>query len=326
MLASPKRSILASALLLACLPALGAEEIPGVAPKVAPTALVKCHGVSSIPITADEEQVLPLHVLGSLACGDTVAVLSDREGYTLQIRTREGQEGYVARMYLAPDGEATAPAENTKPSSAAAVNGVARWESGAPGCVEFLSNGRHAESITANGITVQVSLQDSGWKYRASVAISNQSGGSVAVQAGIVTLDELQPNLRSLLATKTEKVAHTPSHQVLWTLADAVPSPSAVAPRSTGAPVAERLSYRTSPARDYLSPQLTLASWRPGVFGRGESVDVEAIALKSAFLPSGQTTAGVLWFDRDGNARELSLRVPVGETVFDFAFSLDEKK
>jgi len=326
MLGSPKHLIFASALLLAGLPALGTEETPSVAPIAAPTAVVKCPGVSSIPLTADEQQALPLRIVGSLACGDTVVVLSDREGYTARIRTRQGQEGYVARMYLAADGSGVPAVENTKPSSAAAVNGVARWESGAPGCDEFVSHGHHVESITANGVTVQVSLQDTGWKYRANVAISNQSGGSVDVQTGIVTLDELQPNLRSLLATKTAKVAHTPSHQVLWTLADAVPSPSAVAPHSAGAPVAERPSYRISSAPDYLNPQLTLASTRPRTFARSESVDVEAIMLKSASLPSGQMTAGVMWFDRDGNARELTLRVPVGDTIFDFAFSLNGKK
>jgi len=328
MLAAPKHLIFTSALLLAGFPAIAAEETPGIAPIAAHTAVIKCPGVSSIPFTADEQQALPLRIVGPLSCGDTVAVLSDMEGYTARIRTRGGQEGYVARLYLAMDADATttmAP-ETVTPSSAIALNGVARWESGAPGCDQFVSHGRHIESITANGITVQVSVQDSGWKYRASVAISNQSGENVDVQTGIVTLDELQPNLRPLAATKTAKVAHTPSHQVLWTLADAVPSPSAVASRSGAAPVAKRSSYRISPSTDYLSPKLTLVSGRPAVFARSESVDIEAISLKSASLPTGQTSAGVMWFDRDGNARELTMRVPLGDTIFDFAFSLNEKK
>jgi len=37
-----------------------------------------------------------------------------------------------------------------------------RWNAGAPGCDQFLSQGRLVESLTANGITVQVSLQDTG--------------------------------------------------------------------------------------------------------------------------------------------------------------------
>ncbi len=326
MLASPKHLIFASALLLAGLPALGAEETPRVAPLAAPTAVVRCPGVSSIPFTADEEQALPLRIVGSLACGERVAILSDREGYTALIRTPDGQEGYVARMYLATEADPPATVEKAQPSFATPVNGVVRWEAGAPGCDQFLSHGRHVESITAHGITVQVSLQDTGWKFRANVAISNQSEATVNVLPGIVTLDELQPSLKLLRASDPGKIAHIPTHQILWTFADALPSPSAVAPHSAATPASERLARRASPAPDYLSPHMTLISARPGAFARSESIDIAAIALKPVSLPSGQKNAGVMWFDRDGNARELSLRVPVGDMVFDFSFSLEQKK
>ncbi|MGB7846241.1 MAG: SH3 domain-containing protein [Candidatus Acidiferrum sp.] len=324
MLASPKCLMVASALLLAGLPALSAEETPNVAPVRLPTAVVKCPGLTAIPFTSDEQQALPLHIVGSLTCGDTIAVLSDQEGYTALIRTRDGQEGYVARMYLATDAGETSVVAKPQPSVATPVNGVVRWEAGAPGCDAFVSRGRSVESITANGITVQVSLQDSGWKYRTNVAISNQSGGSVDVLPGIVTLDELEPNLRPLRATDALKLAHTPTHQVLWTSADAMPSPSAVVLHSRNAPV--EVARRTSPAPDYLNPHMTLALARPATFARSESVDLKAIALRNMSLPTGQKTSGVMWFDRDGSARELSLRVPVGDMVFDFAFSIEQKK
>jgi Bacterial SH3 domain len=326
MLVSPKYVIVASAFLLSGLSAFGAEETPNVAPAALPTAVVKCPGVTSIPFTADEEQVLPLRIVGSLTCGDTVAVLSDQEGYTARIRTRDGQEGYVARMYLASETGLAPTVAKPQPSVATPVNGVVRWEGGAAGCDEFVSHGRHVESITANGITVQVSLQDSGWKYRANVAISNQSGGKVNVLPGIVTLDELQPNLKPLRAIDAGKLASTPTHQVLWTSADGVPSPSAVVLHSAGASLDVQMAHRTSPAPDYLSPHMTLASARPAAFARSETVDLKAIALKNTSLPSGQKTTGVMWFDRDASARELSLRVPAGDMVFDFAFSLEQKK
>jgi hypothetical protein len=321
-----KLLLLASALLLAGLPTLATEETPNVVPMAAPTAVVKCPGVTSIPYTADEEQALPMHLVGSLSCGETVVVLSDLEGYTAHIRTKDGREGFVARMYLTADSGTPAPVEKPKLGMANTVNGVARWEAGAPGCIEFMSHGRHVESISANGITVQVSLQDSGWKYRANVAISNQTTGLVEVLPAIITLDELMPNLKPLPATSSEKVAHTQSHQVLWTAADAVPSPSVVASHSTSSANSEQLTYRISDTPDYLNPHMALASTKHVAFSRNETVDVQAIALKSLSLPVGQKTSGVMWFNRDANARELSLRVPVGETVFDFAFSLDQKK
>lgn len=318
-----KSTIFGAGLLLASIPALGANETPSVAPVSLPSAIVKCPGVTSIPLTDDAEQALPLQLVGSLKCGEVVSVLSDTEGYTAHVRTSEGQDGYVARMYLF-ETAAVAPAPvQRRLSSATPVNGIVRWSAGAPGCDEFVSHGRHVESITANGVTVQVSIQDSGWKYRANIAISNQSSSQLDVTPGIITLDELQPSLRTLPATDTAKIARTSTHQVLWTLADAVPSPSAV---SRGSSEAQRLAYRTSPTPDYLNPQMTLASARPAAFERTESVDVQAISLKYVSLSSGQTTAGVMWFAREVSARELSMRVPVGDMVFDFAFAFEQKK
>src|SRR5271165_1878159 len=277
MLVFPKHLLFASALLLAGLPVLGEGENPNVLPIASTSAVVKCPGVTSIAFTSDEEQALPLRIVGSLACGDTVAVLSDNEGYTAHIRTRDGKEGYVARMYLDARSEAPAPmpAEDTRPAPAvmSPVNGVARWQAGAPGCDGFISHGRHVESITANGITVQVSLQDSGWKYRVSAAISNESGANVDVQPNIISLDELQPNLKALQPTSAEKVAHSATHQVMWTSADAVPSPSAVASRTSGAQIVAPAVSRTYTVPDYLSSHLTLAKEHPGAFARNESVD-----------------------------------------------------
>lgn len=322
----PKYLILSSALLLSALPVLANGETSAVALSAPPTAVIKCPGGTPVPFTSDAEQALPLHIIGPLSCGETVTVLSLSEGYTAQIRTADGQVGYVAQMYLSNERNAAAVVKKAPGSSATPVNGVVRWASGAPGCDEFISHGRHVESITAQGITVQVSLQDSGWKYRTNIAVSNQSADKVEVLPGIITLDELTPNLRSLLAMNPDKMAHTTTHQVLWTLENAVPSPSAVANYSNHASEQERLANRPSPTPDYLNPQLALASTHHVTFERTDSVDVQSIALKSSSIPAGQITAGVMWFDRDSNAHELSMRVPVGDAVYDFSFSLEQKK
>jgi hypothetical protein len=328
MLASSKVFLIGSALALAAFPARSAasgntEEASNVAVAAVTTAVVKCPGVTSIPFTADAEQALPLHIVGSLSCGESVSVISASEGYTAQIRRKDGQEGYVAQIYLADKKSVPTVAKKAVAASAQSVNGVLRWTAGADGCDEFLSHGRHVESITANGVTVQVSLQDTGWKYRVNVAISNQSGENVEVVPGIVTLDELLPNTRSLLAVSPEKLEHTTTHQVLWTLADGVPSRSAVA---NYASENDRLSNRPAATPDYLNPHVALASAHHVAFERTESVDIESIALKSTSVPAGQITAGVMWFDRDPSTHELSLRVPLGNMVYDFAFSLEEKK
>ena len=54
-----------------------------------------------------------------------------------------------------------------------------------------------------------------------------------------------------------------------------------------------------------------------------DSASVRAVALKAAKLAPGEKTAGELWFTRDSRAHELSLRISVGDVVFDFPFSFE---
>ena len=316
-----RKLLVASALALFALPVLRADETTNVAPASLPSAVVKCPGITNIPLTADPEQALPLQVLRPLRCGEVVAVLADSEGYTAFVRTSDGKDGYVARMYLAETAAAgpAAPVVQHPVSQAKPVNGVVRWMAGAPGCDVFVSRSRHVESITANGVTVQVSVQDTGWKYRANIAINNASSARLDVTPGIITLDELQPRMRILPAADEKLMARTATHQVLWTLTNAVPSPSVVESRG-------QQDAREAATPDYLSPRMTLASARPAAFERTETVDVDAIALKYATVEPNQKTAGVMWFARDAGARELSMRVPVGDMVFDFSFAFEQKK
>ena len=320
MFAWSKQLLLATAVLLVALPAMAddeATESSASAASVAsagPSMVVKCPGGINVPLTKDAEQALPLQVAGALKCGEAVTVLSDSEGYTARVRTQDGVEGYVARMYLAAG---TATMQKKHRETAVAMNGVARLEAGAPGCDQFMSRGRHVESITANGVTVQVSVQDTGWKYRVNVAISNQGQSSVGVFPSTISLDELQPKLKALAVVDARRLARTSTHQVLWTSANAQPSPSAVSGKFVSTADVER-----SAAQDYMSPHMARTTARPGAFETTESIDVEAIALRARAVKSGEKAVGVMWFERDVNARELSLRVPVGDTVFDFAFAM----
>lgn len=321
------KMLVATALLVGSLPAAKAEESSNVAPVSLPSASVKCPGISNIPLTADPEQALPLQVIRPLVCGEIVVVLADSEGYTTHVRTQDGKDGYVARMYLTETSATPKRVSARHTASATAVNGIARWMANTPGCDEFISQGRHVESITANGITVQVSVQDTGWKYRANIAISNSSSKDVDVTPGIITLDELMPRMRTLPAADSKTIAHTSTHQVLWTLADALPSPSAGEVRAKrNSKSTEQLVYRDPDTPDYLNPRLTLASSHPEAFARTDNIDVNAIAMKYQSVAPGEKTTGVMWFARDPGAHELSLRVPVGDMVFDFSFAFEPKK
>ena len=325
MFVSAKHILLGSAALLLSLPAMAAEENNLAIAAPPPHALVSCPGVPSVPMTADAEQALPLRLVANLTCGGDVAILSDDEGYTALVRSSDGQEGYVAHMYLFMGKSSANPGAPAHPLSATAVNGVARWNAGAPGCDQFLSQGRLVESLTANGVTVQVSLQDTGWKLRASIAISNQTGANLAVLPTLITLDELQPNLRLLPAQNPSRIAHATNHQSLWTMASAQPSPSAVVLRETGSATPQNLAYRSNAAPDYLSQRYVVASTKNSS-AHEDSGEPLALALKAGPLAPQQKAAGAIWFARDANARELSLRVPVGDLVFDFPLSFEAHK
>jgi hypothetical protein len=321
----PKGLLLGAALVAAGLPAMASESgSNSVAVAAASRALLKCPGLTTVPMTADAEQSLPMKLVANLVCGQNVTVLSDVEGYTAHVRTVDGKEGFVAVMYLAMG--ASAPvAARTELVPVKAVNGVARWQNGAAGCDQFQSNGHTVQSMTANGITVQVSLQDTGWKLRANIAVSNQTAGEVEVVPGQVSLDELQPSLRSLHAQDPSKLGHVVNHGIFWTEAMAQPSPSAVAMNSVGVSLNNAV-YRTAETPDYMSEHLSAATPKNRAATYADPADIKALALKSGSLAAQQKTAGVVWFERDANARELSLRIPVGDVIFDFPLSFEQKK
>jgi hypothetical protein len=286
------------------LPTLAAENSgPATAP--APGALrgtVVCRGVENVPVTADAEQGLPMQLVARLNCGDEVAVLSDSEGYTVNIRTADGRDGYVARMYLSEQ-----PANSAKDRRAVEAvidNGIARWQSGAPGSDQFFSGGSVVESLTANGITVQVSLQDTGWKLRATVAIANEGAQPVHYNPAGFTLDELKPRLRTLAYQNPKELAKALTHQVYWT------NSSATAPASA---TYMNAAYKTSayvPATpNYLADI---------------AQQVQSAVLAQGNVGPKEKASGVVWFERDKSPQQLNLRIFVGDQIFEFPLSFPQ--
>ena len=269
----------------------------------APGALrgtVVCRGVQSVPVTADPEQALPMRLVTHLNCGDEVAVLSDSEGYTVNVRTADGQDGYVAHMYLSE--HPASSAKDRRASEAVVDNGIARWQSGAPGSDQFFSSGGSAvESLTANGITVQVSLQDTDWKLRANVAIANEGAEPVHFNPAGFTLDELKPRLRTLAYQNPKELAKALTHQVYWT------NVSATAPASA---VYMNAVYKTSSAVSSTPNYLADAAQQ-----------VQSTVLQTATIAPKEKASGVVWFERGKNLQQLTLRIFVADQIFEFPLS-----
>ena len=277
---------------------------------------VRCHNVSNVPMTADAEQALPLQITGNLSCGEEVAVLSDIEGYTVNVRTADNRFGYVARMYLS----AAAPVQSNfgkALASATVQNNVARWTSGAAGSDQFMSDDSLVESLTVNGVTVQVTLHDTGWKLRANVAVANSGRAEVFINPAKFMMTELAPSARPLVYQDPKEMAKSVSHGVLWTTN-----------RATSPTSAMNVSYNT-PFVSTQTPNYLVQAQSEQLSAEKHDVNLNAIhqiqntALREGSIASGANSSGAVWFERDKKAQQLLLRIPVGQTIFEFPLSFN---
>jgi hypothetical protein len=284
-------------------------------------------------MTADQVQSLPMQIIATLECGQEVTVLSEMDAYTVNIRTQDGTSGYVARMYLHTPirkhiDVAPLPGENADVN-----NGVVRWQNGSKGSVQFRSGSELVESLTANGVTVQVSLQDTGWKMRANVAVSNASREAVYVLPKLLALDELAPLIKPLRFQDPSKVAKAATHQLLWTSANAAPSLTVQPQRASSAAGGEyyATSYKlpaSDPSPNYLAQHQALEE----IAAKNQTAlvdltrEINALSLRECTLKPGEKSAGAVWFDRDAKSSQLLLRVPVNGVMFEFPLSFNHEK
>jgi len=331
-----KNLLLAAAAALALSQTSRADESGNVAAQPSNTVLkatISCNGYLNVPMTADAEQSLPLQVIGTLECGQDVTIVSDVEGYTVYILTPDGRNGYVARLYI-KNVVRRRVAEAPQPLEGAVVsNGVARWQSGSKGSAQFRSGTEAVESLTANGVTVQVSLQDTGWKMRANVAIVNGGREAVYVLPKLVSLDEQAPLIKPLRYQDPSQVAKAATHQLLWTSASAAPSLNAQAQRASASSNTEltAVSFKlptTDPSPNYLAQHQVLEE----IAAKNQAAlvdltrEIRELSLRECALKAGEKTAGAVWFDRDAKSAQLLLRVPVNGMVFEFPLSFNHER
>jgi hypothetical protein len=276
---------------------------------------INCHGLSNVPMTADAMQVLPLRVVATLSCEDQVAVLSDTEGYTLNVRTAEGKTGYVAAMYVAKTPPAK-PAPRVEPASAAVRNGVARWKRGERGCGQFMKDGALVESLTANGVTVQVSLREAGSKLRADVAIGNFSELHVYINPVGIALETAGAHSKSLAYRDPAQLARETAQQ----------GAASGGTMNAGYKVAD-YSPVFAPVYAVQRQPATEDAPRPQAKPAANVADpFSAAALKKGTVRPDGKTWGAVWFERDPNPDQYVMRVPIDNQVFEFPLTLNQQR
>jgi hypothetical protein len=282
------------------------------------TGTILCRNGSNVPMTADAEQSLPLRLVATLNCGQQVSLLSAGESYTVNVRTSEGKNGYVAWMNVSR-GEI---AQSQKAVPTAAVhNGVAHWIAGTPGSERLYSEASLVESLTVNGVTVQVSLQDTGWKLLANIAVANRSLEGVNVIPSHVSLSDHGLTKKSLAYQDPNKLKGAASHQILWTTSNAAPSQSGYLVTST------RDFASTTSTQNYLADHqasIQLVSDHKAEFNPHSQM--REVALNETVVLPNQQISGSAWFQRNGNLQDMILSVPVGGVVYEFPLSFNQEK
>ncbi len=281
------------------------------------TGTILCRTGPSVPMTADAEQSLPLRLVATLNCGQQVSLLSVGESYTVNVRTAEGKSGYVAWMNVTK-GE-IASSQKAVPT-AAVHNGAARWLAGTPGSERLYSEGSLVESLTVNGVTVQVSLQDTGWKLLANIAVANRSLEGVNVIPSHLSLNDHGLTKKSLAYQDPNKLKGAASHQILWTTSNAAPSQSGYLVTSTR-------DFASTPTQNYLADHqasIQLVSDHKAEFNPHSQM--REVALNETVVLPNQQISGSAWFQRNGNRQDMILSVPVGGVVYEFPLSFNQEK
>jgi hypothetical protein len=288
--------------------------------------MIRCVGIASVPLTADAVQALPMHLVAMLNCGDQVSVLSDVEGYTVNVRTPDGKSGYVAGMYLvkvpaakpAPAAKpvlAAKAAPRVAPASALVRDGVARWRHGAQGCEQLTKDGAVVESLTANGVTVQVSLQDLGAKLRASVAVDNASPQYIYVNPIGIALETRGEHWKSLAFVSPAQLVSEMARQAAGDEAAPVSAEYKASDDSSLFPTVAYTPARRTGEDDAPEPQPSQALLRA-------AKQFNAEALKKGVVKPDDKVSGAVWFERDASPDQYVMRVPVDNQVFEFPLSV----
>jgi hypothetical protein len=322
-------SIIASSLVPASRAQTDQQPAATAAP-VAPNWKINCPGVPNVPMTSDAEQSLPLQLVATLKCGEEVTVLANDEGYTVKVKNADGKTGYLAAIYLKKIPAAKRPRAN----GAALANGAARWQEGASGCDQFMSNGILVESLTVNGITAQVSLHDTGWKLRANIAIANAGAETIHIEPSKFILDEIGANGRPLFYQDPEQLAKNVTHQVLWTETTAGPAQVSSAQASVPAG-ATNVGYKTSFVPSISAPNYLIEhqyAEEDAVRQQGKQTlvntaqQIRALALKAGAVEPNDKVSGAVWFERGKNPQQLMLRIPIENRTLEFPLSFKQQK
>lgn len=181
----------------------------------------------------------------------------------------------------------------------------------------YYYNGDTIEQLTLHGVSVTISLNDTGKFNQLAVFISNSSSDAVNVLPSNFALRQTNPKDVDLGLKSEQEIQRIAGKHALWThVASGVTSSvSYMKDKMSG----EDGQTTEAAVQDYDSQ----ARWLTHVNDLGKRGDTKALArlyLRSTTMFPGAKLSGVLWFDRADVFASGTVRVAFGSRVYSFPF------
>jgi hypothetical protein len=179
----------------------------------------------------------------------------------------------------------------------------------------YYYSGETIEQLTVRGVTVTISLNDTGKFNQLAVFVDNSSTDAVNVLPSAFALHQTTPTEVDLSLKSEQEIAKIAGRHALWTHVTSGVTTSV-------SKMKEKLSSeegdaRQVPAQDYDAQARWLAEVDE-MGKRGQTATLARSYLRSTTLFPGSKLSGVLWFDRADVFALGMVRVSLGSRVYVF--------
>lgn len=208
------------------------------------------------------------------------------------------------------------------------------------GCTHQFVNGHKIKILSADGITVSVSMLDTGKYFRADVGVLNTSSASLDVLPMNFSLEETAPKDKMLAYVDVGKIIRSAQTRMAWANALSAAGAGMQRQQTTTETTSNGTvnvygsdgtnangtyngtSTSTTSSPDYAAQARADEAIRErNAVLAMQSGQLSSAALRSNTLSPGQSIGGFVFFQRKGKGTSLLLSMPVGDKVFKFPFA-----
>jgi hypothetical protein len=221
---------------------------------------------------------------------------------------------------------------------------VVRWEQGSPGSEQFKREGVVVKRMNAEGVIVEAYIRGTAYGLRVDLKVSNGGPSALDVRPESVAVDLTSPVFKSLAFVPAKNLKHMIKRDAhsrasskemsgAWATKTVVETETkyvdetvygADGPKTERRLVTETKVKTVPDDHARWNAQNEADSIRFAAFG--DAFGVERAALKAKALPPGADASGALYFSHDPSAKEVLLRVPLGDLTVEIPFKVVKKR